>query len=1122
MLPSVWPQRTEYQHQVGSSDQITISLRYSRQLCRSNMDAATSSKRPRLANGDADGHGHGSSALAATPAVPRRRHLFTPYLAMGIITNHVPFVVQVRHGGKDADKPDVNIVTSLGDSWSIWTAESLMQVFVGAQLPSSITQLALSTSPDSILASAGSTIHRFTRGKVVARYSCSQTTAAVSHFIVFGDSIVALSGSTLSHFSLSTSQLTNSIDLPSADRAVPTAIVHPTTYLHKVLLGMSNGDLALWNIRDTSLVHHFSASALFEAHGVTVNAADPVSIIALAQTPALDVIAITTSNNCILLHDIKYDTAIMTFRLEAPLSSTPPTFRTDGRAHTMALGSRSGDIFIFDLDPAASGALQKKGTDAAEPVANSPRLTHTIRNAHAEPVSGLEFVAGQPLLISSAADNAIKQWFFEPSSSTSAYDGGSGGASTSSGSASLPRLLKSREGHSEPPSLVRWYGTDGRAPLLTAGRDRSVRLGWVGREARGGELSQGSIVRKANQLSLPPTSLKLEAASSLSFSLTRSRDWDDILTVHPSSPARMWYGRDRRMNATPLMHQKSSGKKNSSSGSVATAGVVSHCGNFGIVGMSNGTVEMWNMQSGRYVRGFDTRPISYVQEESGVGTKKLKKRREVRGKGSKVVGLVADEGNKELAVVASSGGVYFFDFYSTTLLSSQQFPSLVGLRPSPQATLLALIPLGLSQPLLVLDFVTRRVVRRFGPLPARITDVTFSPTLRSLLISTMDGCLSTFDMPSGLLIDRMRLREVIVSLDWSPDGSMVAGCGTDGKGVYLWTWSSGRGRIDEDEDAPAGAEAAAEEEAAMPSVRGPAAGDEDDALEDGVRSLDLQGAHHSGEASAIPLLSGPADEDGSHPLITTTSQSRTKWATLLSLDLIKARDRPKEAPKKPKSAPFFLGASAAPPSSAMGTATAAATNINSLTKSNGRAASGSAGPRETLLESLARQDLSMSDSTPAERLLQQVTSEGGSDPQGDELFSHLLSLSPPQLDLVLRLELASMESMTRFLLACAKRLAAGRDYEAILALVESLRRSRGEEMVEGLFPSEDDEDEEAEDEAQGGEEEEGGGDEVAERRRLKLAWTEYLRAQTRAGTRIGDLLDYNVGTLSFLRGVPIV
>ncbi|PWN20970.1 WD40 repeat-like protein [Microstroma glucosiphilum] len=1081
------------------------------------MDAATTSKRPRLANGDADGHGKDASALATTPATPRRRHLFTPYLAMGIITDHVPFVVQVRHGGKDADKPDVNIVTSLGDSWSIWTAESLMQVFVGAQLPSSITQLALSTSPDSILASAGSTIHRFTRGKVVARYSCSEVNIPISHFIVFGDSIVALSGSTLSHFSLSTSQLTNAIELPSAERSVPTAIVHPTTYLHKVLLGMSNGDLALWNIRDSSLVHHFSASSLFEAHGITINAPDPVSIIALAQTPALDVIAITTSNNCILLHDIKYDTAIMTFRLEAPLSSTPPTFRTDGRAHTMALGSRSGDIFIFDLDPAASGALQKKGTDAAEPVANSPRLTHTIRNAHAAPVSGLEFVAGQPLLISSAADNAIKQWFFEPASSTSAYDGGSGGASTSSGSASLPRLLKSREGHSEPPSLVRWYGTDGRAPLLTAGRDRSVRLGWVGREARGGELSQGSIVRKANQLSLPPTSLKLEAASSLSFSLTRSRDWDDILTVHPSSPARMWYGRDRRTNATPLMHQKSS-KKNSSSGSVATSGVVSHCGNFGIVGMSNGTVEMWNMQSGRYVRSFDTRPVSYVQEESGVGTKKLKKRREVRGKGSKVVGLTADEGNKELAVVTSSGGVYFFDFYGTTLLSSHQFPSLVGLRTSPQATLLALIPLGLSQPLLILDFVTRRVVRRFGPLPARVTDVTFSPTLRSLLISTMDGCLSTFDMPSGLLIDRMRLREVIVSLDWSPDGSMVAGCGTDGKGVYLWTWSSGRGRIDEDEEGAAGAEDIAEEEATLPSVRGPTAGDDDEALEEAVGSLDLQGTHYTGEVSATPLLSGPADEAGSHPLITTTSQSRTKWATLLSLDLIKARDRPKEAPKKPKKAPFFLGASVAPPSSATGTA-AAPINGHGKAQSNGRAALESTGPRETLLESLTRQDLSLSDSTPTERLLHQVTSEGGSDPEGDALFSHLLSLSPPQLDLVLRLELASVESMTHFLLACAKRLAAGRDYEAILALVESLRRSRGEEMVEGLFPSEDDEEDEAQQED--GEQEEAEG-EVAERRRLKLAWTEYLRAQTRAGARLGDLLDYNVGTLSFLRGVPIV
>lgn len=954
----------------------------------------------------------------------------------------------------------------------------------------------------------------------MAKYSLPSALTAISQFLVFGDSIVALSslqngaGVVLSHFSLATSQLVTSIELPGD--AVPTALVHPATYLHKVLVGLSNGDLALWNIRDGTLIHQFEGKALRAAHSLASSETEASSILSLSQTPALDVVAITTSDSRILLHDIKYDSPVMTFTLEAQLSSAPPTFRTDGRAHTMAVGSRSGDIFIFDLDPDVRKPKANGGADEA-PVVNTPRLIHTIRNAHAAPISGLEFVSGQPLLISSAGDNAIKQWYFEPASSAgSSADVGQ--TTEATGSSSLPRLLKSREGHSEPPSLVRWYGEDGRAPLLSAGRDRSVRLGWVGREARGGELSQGSIVRKANQLSLPPASLKLEPATSLSFSLTRSRDWNDILTIHPGTSARMWLGKDRRMDANPLTPPN----KKRSATEVATTGSVSHCGNFALVGMSDGTVGMFNMQSGRWVRKFDTRPILHIEDDDTKLNGKSKKKREVRGKGAKVVGVIADEGNKELCVATASGGIYFFDFYTTTLLSSQQYHPLVGIRASPRTTLVALIPLGLSKALFLIDFVTRRVVRKFGPFMARITDLTFSPTLRSLLIPTMDGSLSTFDVPSGLLIDRMILKEVIVSLDWSPDGSMIAGCGTEGKGIYLWSWSSGRGRIDEDEDEDVGMiDGEAEPTNALPSVRGP---DEDDIEEEeGAKALERLDQLNIGSSSSTyaspqePLLSKPEEEEGSRPLLTLSHQPRTKWTTLLNLDAIKARDRPKEAPKKPKSAPFFLGASLAPPESALDGKKANVIGAHFGTaKMNGTANGDEDEEKQTLLEQMTRRNLSTQQLSPVEQLLLPLASTTDQDEEEqqeavDELFTYLLNLSPPQLDLVFRLELTTLSSLATFLRACALRLEQGKDYEAIVALVETLRRLRGEEMLGIEDTVEVDDNDEGDDEEQ----------EVATKE-LKAAWSHYLKVQGEASERVGDLLDYNLGVLSFLRGVPVV
>lgn len=41
-------------------------------------------------------------------------------------------------------------------------------------------------------------------------------------------------------------------------------------------------------------------------------------------------------------------------------------------------------------------------------------------------------------------------------------------------------------------------------------------------------------------------------------------------------------------------------------------------------------------------------------------------------------------------------------------------------------------------------------------------------------------------------------------------------------------------------------------------------------------------------------------------LLTLSLMPRSRWATLLNLETIKARNKPKEAPKAPERAPFFL------------------------------------------------------------------------------------------------------------------------------------------------------------------------------------------------------------------------
>jgi U3 small nucleolar RNA-associated protein 21 len=61
----------------------------------------------------------------------RDRRLFTPFRALGVITNHVPLALQTR-SAKNVDQPVVNVVTSLGKSWAMWDAAgSLRLLFVG-------------------------------------------------------------------------------------------------------------------------------------------------------------------------------------------------------------------------------------------------------------------------------------------------------------------------------------------------------------------------------------------------------------------------------------------------------------------------------------------------------------------------------------------------------------------------------------------------------------------------------------------------------------------------------------------------------------------------------------------------------------------------------------------------------------------------------------------------------------------------------------------------------------------------------------------------------------------------------------------------------------------------------
>jgi U3 small nucleolar RNA-associated protein 21 len=180
------------------------------------------------------------------------------------------------------------------------------------------------------------------------------------------------------------------------------------------------------------------------------------------------------------------------------------------------------------------------------------KLLHLVRNAHEGAVGGIEWVPGQPLMMTSGGDNSMKvrsHFPFPPPYLLFRYADALFNSQQwlLDTPVSPPRLLKQRSGHHAPPHLVRYYGEDGKS-LLTAGLDRSLRYTSVVRDSRGYELSQGSIAKKATRLDVKPSSLKLPVVTSLAYSTSRSREWDDVVTVSAEEKlGRSWSVENKRV-----------------------------------------------------------------------------------------------------------------------------------------------------------------------------------------------------------------------------------------------------------------------------------------------------------------------------------------------------------------------------------------------------------------------------------------------------------------------------------------------------------------------------------------------------------------------------------------------
>ncbi|CCE61880.1 hypothetical protein TPHA_0B02080 [Tetrapisispora phaffii CBS 4417] len=750
-----------------------------------------------------------SSAIVAARRDPSK--IFSPYRVIGNVSNYVPFSVGTLGS-------TFYIVTSVGKSFQIYDANNLHLLFVSEkELDNPIT--AFATHFHYVYVGSGNKVFVFKRG--IQEYEIElKANARVKSVCVFGDFLCASAEDGILYI----------YKKKNASAKYPTeyysqfqvtellggdivSIIHLPTYLNKIVI-ITKSNLLLINVRTGKL--------LFQSQEF------PNNITTACDAPALDIIALGTNAGQLMMYNIKKGKVIRNINIpKSHISSI--SFRTDGAPH-MSVGCTNGDLIFYDLD-------------------RRSRI-HVIKNAHKESLGGVMkamFLNGQPIIVTSGGDNSLKEFVFDPSLSQA--DGET--------VVQPPRLLRSRGGHSQPPSCIQFADSSAHM-LLSSSRDRSLWSFSLRKDAQSQELSQ-RLHKNSNGDRLAGGSVREKFPEILSMAIENSRlgEWENVITAHKDEKsARTWDMRNKRVGRWTF---------NTTDDGFAKSVALSQCGNFGLVGSSNGSIVVYNMQSGLIRRKY-----------------KLHKKA--------VTGIAIDGMNRKMVSCGLDGIVGFYDFNKATLLGKLVLDSSISSMVYHRSSdLIALVLDDLS--IVVIDTITQKIVRQLWGHSNRITSLDFSPDGRWIVSTSLDSTLRTWDLPTGNCIDGVKLENVATNIQFSANGEFIATSHVVGNGICLWTNKSQFKSI---------------------STRA--------ISEDEFRNIMLPNNSASGNSNIIEGALDVSNDDEldidftnyeslsqiNEDLITLSVGPRNKLNTLLNLDIIKQRSKPTEAPKKPEKASFFL------------------------------------------------------------------------------------------------------------------------------------------------------------------------------------------------------------------------
>ena len=732
--------------------------------------------------------------------VAQQSAVIKPTSTLGIVTSG-PRVSVTRLGSENF------ITTPVGASFHIYDCNDLQLQYLSRPLTGPIR--AVLSVGECTVVSVGSEIFIFHKMTMLVHFKGHAD--KVDLLSSLGDSfLVSVSATEVFVWQLpNLSKQMHAIEKPQSpvrrmDIAFPvTSIIHVPTYLNKMLIGGVSGELELWNINTGAKIHTF-----------TKISESPVSCI--AASPALDVVGLGFQDGSIAVVNLKQDEVLMTLNQKEHGPVTALSFRLDSVGGQLVSGTSKGDLVVWDLN--------KRG------------IHSFLQSVHPGGVGTLTFLDNLPLLLSAGScDNAISVYIFDKP------DGGC-------------RLLKERRGFTSDFTQIFAYGEN---DLLVAGNGSNGKseVGKINliQSQQNNVWSQSALhAQSPGKGSLMPWKFRslggqLPAVTSIGYCGDKLKhfDWPAIVTTHEGIPdAYVWSPHQQALVTRMLIVPRKATTGSKAPDAVRAA--VSTCGNYAVVGLANGELHRFNVQS-CYHRG-----LVGTLESAPLTLKFLSARDLISADKNairiwKVVPRPVEVAR--LTCVTDIASIAVHGFLCAVAHSAASSVSIVDIQADRKARTIA-----------VTAPVTAMVWARGG---------------RWLAIATQDARLVIYDVPTAAVVDRVEFSTPILALHFTANNTSLVTSHVGGKGAVR-VWQN------------------------MALLSGPGiVTSEFVNLDNFVATPTAVSPAH--EVSGVVVQS--ADIDGEFVL---SSGPRSRWQQILKLDEIKERNKPLRPAEKPKAAPFFL------------------------------------------------------------------------------------------------------------------------------------------------------------------------------------------------------------------------